>query len=120
MIERGWEINEHLSKLDVMMFGEGVITGATMKEQVEVMIVKVEKGKNNMMKRADPHLSQLNDCAQYYRLEHDSKRLSDSLKLLSVSLISLVDISQTLEDNKLIHKSVQDMNQQFKVCHNYN
>ena len=117
LIERGWEVNEHLSELDMMMFGEGVVTGKVTKEQLEVAIVKVEKGKDKMMKMAEPRLKQLNECLQYYQLEASSRKLSDSFKQISGSLFSLVGIGRTLEEGRGIQKALQEVEEQFMVWH---
>ena len=120
LIERGWEINDHLGKLDVLLFGPGAkTTGQPMKEQVEIMIVKVEKSKNKMMKKADPYLKELNECAQYYQMEYDSKKLAEGTKSLSSRLTGLVDIGLSVEESETIQKSLQDIEDQFTVKHHF-
>ena len=115
LIERGMEINDYLGKLDVLMFGVGVVTGVTMKEQVEIEIVKVEKGKDGMRRRADPHLKSLNECALYYKLESDSKKLIDSLKQLSATLNAMQDITHSIEESSSVQQSLQETEDQFNV-----
>ncbi len=109
------EINEYMGKLDVLMFGVGVVTGVAMREQVEIEIVKVEKGKDGMRRRADPHLKSLNECALYYKLENDSKRLIESLKQLSATLNAMQDISQSIEESSSVQQSLQETEDQFNV-----
>lgn len=119
LIERGWEVNDHQGKLDALMFGEGVVTGKIMKEKVDMSIVEVEKAKNDMMKKAEPHMKQLNDCVLLYQLEKNSRRLTEDLKLLSGKISGLPDVGQTLEESDEIQSSMEHIEKQFKVASKY-
>ena len=119
LIERGWKVNAKIGELDKKMFGENVVTGRNVREKLEITVVKVEKGKDNMLKKAEPQLTLLLQCVEYYTLEQTSRKLNDTFNQISSTLSKLVGIGRDLNVAQRLRESAQNVEQLFTVCNNY-
>ena len=119
LIERGWEVNAKIGELDKKMFGKNVVTGQNVRDKLEITVVKVEKGKDSMLKKAEPQLTLLLQCVEYYTLEQTSRKLNDTFNQISSTLSKLVGIGRDLNEAQRLQESAQSVEELFTVCNNY-
>lgn len=115
LIERGWEVNAKIGELDKKMFGKNVVTGRNVRDKLEVTVVKVEKGKDSMLKKAEPQLTLLLQCVEYYTLEQTSRKLNDTFNQISSTLSKLVGIGRDLNEAQRLQESAQSVEELFTV-----
>ena len=119
LIERGWEVNAKIGELDKKMFGKNVVTGRNVRDKLEITVVKVEKGKDSMLKKAEPQLTLLLQCVEYYTLEQTSRKLNDTFNQISSTLSKLVGIGRDLNEAQRLQESAQSVEELFTVCNNH-
>ena len=114
----GQDINKRIDELDQEIWGCTNIEEIHM--QLNKSVIQLSKIKNQLMMHSGKHISNLEECVEYYLLQYRFRNLIKSLNQVNSLSVQSLKVCINFEEVPVMEKNLKDGNQKLMVFQNYN